>query len=170
MSCGQVADPYRWLEDPDGADTVKWVEAQNKTTDAYLQTLDTRDFLKEKLTEKYNYAKTGCSFKRGRGDLARYYFYQNDGLQNQYVLMTQPSLDAPATVFFDPNLLAADGTKSTGATAFSKCGAYWAHGVSASGSDWQTVFVRDVVKGANTTDKVCAAACICVRATLRRAG
>lgn len=149
---------------------MKWVEAQNKTTDAYLQTLDTRDFLKEKLTEKYNYAKTGCSFKRGRGDLARYYFYQNDGLQNQYVLMTQPSLDAPATVFFDPNLLAADGTKSTGATAFSKCGAYWAHGVSASGSDWQTVFVRDVVKGANTTDKVCAAACICVRATLRRAG
>lgn len=49
---GQVADPYRWLEDPDGADTVKWVEAQNKITDAYLSTLDTRDFLKEKLTAK----------------------------------------------------------------------------------------------------------------------
>jgi len=48
----QVADPYRWLEDPDGADTVKWVEAQNKITDAYLSTLDTRDFLKEKLTAK----------------------------------------------------------------------------------------------------------------------
>lgn len=25
----KVADPYRWLEDPDGVDTVKWVVSCN---------------------------------------------------------------------------------------------------------------------------------------------
>ena len=32
----QVADPYRWLEDLDSAETRAWVEAQNKVTFAWL--------------------------------------------------------------------------------------------------------------------------------------
>lgn len=127
---------------------------RQKTT-GYLDTLDSRSFLKEKLTEKYNYAKTGCPFRRGKDDFKRYYFFQNDGLQNQYVLMTQKTLEDSAEVFFDPNTLAADGTKSLGPTAFSKSGKYWAYGVSASGSDWNTIFVKDIATGKTTQeDKV----------------
>ena len=32
----KVADPYRWLEDLESADTAAWVTAQNKVTFAYL--------------------------------------------------------------------------------------------------------------------------------------
>ena len=97
-------------QDPDGVDTVKWVEAQNKKTSAYLSTLDSREFLKEKLTEKYNYAKTGATFCKGEGDMKRYYYYKNNGLQNQYALYCSKSVDDDGELFFDPNTLAADGT------------------------------------------------------------
>jgi prolyl oligopeptidase len=140
----KVADPYRWLEDPDGADTVKWVEAQCKTTNAYLGTLEAREFLKERLTEKYNYAKTGSTFVRGKDGMRRYYFYKNDGLQNQYVMFSSATVDGDPELFFDPNKLASDGTKALGATAFAKSGKMWAYGVSASGSDWQTIYLRDI--------------------------
>ena len=42
----------------------------------------------------------------------RYYYYFNSGLQQQYVLFTQNSLDAPATVLLDPNTMSDDGTVS----------------------------------------------------------
>jgi prolyl oligopeptidase len=97
-------------QDPDGVDTVQWVEAQNKKTNAYLSTLDSREFLKEKLTEKYNYAKTGATFCKGEGDTKFYYYYKNNGLQNQYALYCSKSVDDDGELFFDPNTLAADGT------------------------------------------------------------
>src|SRR5579885_638611 len=33
----KVADPYRWLEDPDAPETRAWIEAENRLTDAYLR-------------------------------------------------------------------------------------------------------------------------------------
>ena len=89
---------------------MQWVEAQNKKTNAYLATLESREFLKQKLTEKYNYAKTGATFVAGEGDMKRYYYYKNNGLQNQYALYCSKSYRDDGELFFDPNTLAADGT------------------------------------------------------------
>ena len=46
----QVADPYRWLEDDNSAETAEWVKAQNTVTDSYLEKIPFRNKLKEKLT------------------------------------------------------------------------------------------------------------------------
>ena len=44
----RVADPYRWLEDDNSAETKAWVAAQNKTTFAYLKSLPNRDALERR--------------------------------------------------------------------------------------------------------------------------
>ena len=43
----KIADPYRWLEDVDSADTKAWVDVQNKITFDYLATIPQREQLKK---------------------------------------------------------------------------------------------------------------------------
>ena len=57
-----------------------------------------REDIKKRLTELWNYEKFTAPFKEGD----YYYFYKNDGLQNQYVLYRQKENGDPE-VFLDPN-------------------------------------------------------------------
>src|SRR5262245_39366609 len=97
----QVADPYRWLEDPDSADSRAWIEAQNKLTFGFLNEIPERAKIKERLTKLWNYEKYMPPFKEGD----RYFYFKNDGLQNQNVLFTLKSLDGEPRVLLDPNKL-----------------------------------------------------------------
>ena len=72
-----VADPYRWLEDPNSAETQAWVEAQNAMTFAFLERLPARDRIRSRLTELWNYERYGVPSREGRW----YVFARNDGLQ-----------------------------------------------------------------------------------------
>jgi prolyl oligopeptidase len=47
----RVPDPYRWLEDPDAAETAAWIGVQNEVTFDYLQGLPDREPLRQRLTE-----------------------------------------------------------------------------------------------------------------------
>jgi prolyl oligopeptidase len=143
-----VADPYRWLENPDTNATKAWIEAENQVTFDYLKTIPQRQALQTRLTALWNYEKYGLPFKRGD----RYFYYKNDGLQNQSVLYTQ--LDGEPQVLLDPNTLSADGTVALSGIAISDNGAYLAYGLSKSGSDWQTWQVRDIATGQDLTDKI----------------
>src|SRR5678810_1229221 len=84
----KIADPYRWLEDDNSAETKAWVEAENKVTFGYLEKLAERKAIKERLTKLWNFERYGVPFKEG----GRYFFTKNDGLQNQSVLYTSDSL------------------------------------------------------------------------------
>jgi prolyl oligopeptidase len=143
-----IADPYRWLEDPNSAETQAWVEAQNEVTFAYLNDIPIRETLKQRITTLWNYEKYSLPFKRGD----RYFYYKNDGLQNQSILYTQPTLDAEARVLLDPNTLSPDGTVALSGISISEDANLMAYGLSTSGSDWQEWRVRDVETGADLAD------------------
>ena len=143
-----IADPYRWLEDPTSEPSRAWIEAQNAVTFGYLNQLEGRDRLQQRLTQLWNYEKYGIPFKQGD----RYFYFKNDGLQNQSVLYTLPSLDAEPRVLIDPNLLSADGTVALAGLSLSEDGNRLAYGLSQSGSDWTEWYVREVETGVDLDD------------------
>jgi prolyl oligopeptidase len=144
----KVSDPYRWLENPDSQETQAWVEAQNALTFGYLNEIPAREKIKQRLTQLWDYEKYGIPFKEGD----RYFYYKNDGLQNQSVLYTLTSLDGEPKVLIDPNTLSEDGTVALGGIAISEDGKYMAYGLSTSGSDWQEWKVRDIETGEDLSD------------------
>ena len=144
----KVADPYRWLEDLDSQDTRNWVEAENKVTFAFLESVPSRTAIKDRLTKLWNYEKYGVPFKEGN----RYFYTRNSGLQNQSVLYTVTSLDGVAKEVLDPNTLSTDGTVALSGTQVSNDGKLLAYSLSASGSDWQEWKVRDVETGKDLSD------------------
>ena len=83
-----VNDPYRWLEDDQSSQTNRWVRAQNRITNKFLKKISYRDKIKARLTELNDYEKFSIPFQQGD----KFYFYKNDGLQNQWVLYTQDNL------------------------------------------------------------------------------
>ena len=135
-----VADPYRWLEDDNSAETATWVEAQNKVTFAHLNQIPYRAKLKSRLEQLFNYPKITAPFRKGE----LYFHYKNDGLQNQSVLYVQKGLTGTPEVLIDPNQWSADGTVRLGTFALSKDAKYAVVGVSKSGSDWQEYQVMEV--------------------------
>lgn len=145
-----VADPYRWLEDPDSEETRTWIEAQNQITFGYLNEIPTREKMKQRLTKLWDYEKYGIPFKEGE----RYFYFKNDGLQNQSVLYTLKTLDGQPKVLLDPNKLSEDGTVALSGLSISEDGKLLAYGLSASGSDWQEWKVRDVETGEDLQDNL----------------
>ena len=145
-----VADPYRWLEDDNSEETADWVEAENKITNSYLSDIPFRDQLKERLTKIWNYPKYGVPFKKGD----KYFFFKNNGVQNQYVLYIQNNLDDEPEVLLDPNTLSEDGTIALSSLSISKDGKYLGYGISRGGSDWNEIYVMDIETKKTLSDHI----------------
>lgn len=143
-----VADPYRWLEDANSAETKQWVDAQNQVTQSYLGQIPARAAIKQRLTKLWNYERYSVPYKEG----GRYFYSRNDGLQNQAVLYTMNKISDTPRVLLDPNTLAADGTVALSGTAVSPNGKLLAYGTAASGSDWNEWRVRDIATGKDNAD------------------
>ena len=146
----EVADPYRWLEDDRSEATAAWVEAENAVTEDYLAQIPFRDAIRERLTQLWNYPKEGAPAKHGDW----WYYYYNDGLQNQSVLYRTKAPGEAGEVFLDPNSLSEDGTVALAAASFSKDGRYLAYAAAASGSDWVEIRVVDTATGQLTEDRI----------------
>ncbi len=144
----QVADPYRWLEDSDTPESRTWIEAQNRLTFGFLESIPSREHLLNRLTELWDYPKEGAPVRRS----GRYFQFRNSGLQNQNVLYVMDSVDGDARVLLDPNALSVDGTVALTQWAVSPDGTLLAYATSESGSDWLTWRVRTIESGEDLPD------------------
>ena len=139
----EVPDPYRWLEDDNSAETAEWVKVQNAVTNSYLEKIPQRAAIKKRLTEIWNYEKITAPFKKGE----YYFYYRNDGVQNQSVLYMKKGLDGTPSVLIDPNTFSEDGTQALSGLAITEDAKYAAYSVSKAGSDWADIFVKDITTG-----------------------
>ena len=133
----KVSDPYRWLENDTTKATGEWVKSQNEVTFGYLNAIPFRDQIKKRLEEVFNYERLTAPFKEGE----YFYFYKNDGLQNQSVLYRKKGIDGQPEIFLDPNGFSKDGTSALGGVSFTKDGSMAAYLVQEGGSDWRKAVV-----------------------------
>jgi prolyl oligopeptidase len=145
-----IHDPYRWLEDDNSNETIEWVKRQNAVTEAYLNNIPGRTRIRERLRQLWNYEKYSAPKKHG----TKYYYFKNDGLQNQSVLYSTEDLSIEGQVFLDTNILSEDGTVSLGNIAFNKDGSYMAYTLSKGGSDWNEAYIKDIKTGQDLEDKL----------------
>jgi len=145
-----VADPYRWLEDDRSAETSEWVKQQNAVTTKYFEKIPYRADVMKRLEKIFNYAKYSSPSRKGEW----FYFYKNDGLQNQSVLYRQKGLNGKPELVIDPNKLSTDGTTRLVQFVLSKDGKYGAMALSKGGSDWQDILIMDVATKKNLNDKL----------------
>jgi prolyl oligopeptidase len=149
----QIADPYRWLEDADSAETKDWVGGQNAATETELSSYPERAWFQETMTAILARPRAGVP-----GQESGWYFVgRNDGSQAQDIVYVADSLAGlleGGRVILDPNKLSADGTDSLANFTVSPDGRYFAYGVNESGSDWTTFRLREVATGADVDDVV----------------
>ncbi len=138
-----VADPYRWLEDADSAETAEWVRQQNELTFAYIKAIPAQARIQKRLTALWDFARRYTIHHKG----SRYFQFRNSGLQNQDVLYVMDHPTDDGRVLLDPNTLSADGTTALNAWSVSEDGNWLAYAISQSGSDWQVWRIRNVETG-----------------------
>jgi prolyl oligopeptidase len=146
-----ISDPYRWLEDPDSAETADWVKRQNEFTAAYLESMPDRHWFFDTMQQVMRQPRAGVPFKRA----GHYFVDRNDGTQNQnliYVASSLPELLAGGRVLVDPNTFSEDGTSSLASLTVSGDGQLVAYGVSEAGSDWATFRLLDLDSGSDIDD------------------
>ncbi|MEQ1505258.1 MAG: prolyl oligopeptidase family serine peptidase, partial [Myxococcota bacterium] len=146
----QVPDPYRWLEDPDSAETAAWVAAQNDVTSAWLAQVPQRGAIRDRLTALWNHERYGMPRKQA----GKYLFEHNDGLQNQNELLVADAVTGEPRVALDANTFSADGTVPLASWGLSEDGRYLVYGTSDGGSDWNTLKVRDLAAGTDLPDTI----------------
>jgi prolyl oligopeptidase len=146
----KVIDPYRWLEDDNSQETKDWVQAQNKVTFDYLATIPIRDNVRKRLEELWNYPKYSSPFKKANN----YYFFKNNGLQNQSVLYRQKGLTGKPQEFLNPNTLNKEGIAALGGINFSKSGKYFSYTIAIAGSDWKEGYIMETATKKLLTDKI----------------
>ncbi len=143
-----IADPYRWLEDADSAETQAFIQAQSAITEQYLDGIPVREKIETRLTELLNYERYSSLSRKGD----YYYFWRNDGLQNQPVLCRSETLHGDVQIVLDPNTFSEDGTTAITSWSVSEDGTKVAYVITEGGSDWQKIRIRDVAAGEDSAE------------------
>ena len=146
----RIADPYRWLENPETPATREFVQRQNAFAEPLLEALPQRPWIRSRLEALWNYERVGVPRKKG----SHYFFLRNDGRQNQSVLYVADTLEATPRVLFDPNATRDDATVALARFEPSPDGKLLAYSLSDGGTDWEIWKFRRVADGVDLPDEL----------------
>ncbi|WP_154794923.1 prolyl oligopeptidase family serine peptidase [Occultella kanbiaonis] len=148
-----VADPYRWLEDPDSAQTQAFVAAQNTLSEPILAALPGRPVFDDLVSQILHAPSVGLPHERH----GRTFAWVNDGTANQDWFVVSDEGGVPSLedrVLLDPNGLDTAGTTAVTSWSVSPDGELLAYALAEAGSDWRTIRVLDVATGALRPDQI----------------
>ncbi|HST64564.1 MAG TPA: hypothetical protein VLM05_05190, partial [Mycobacteriales bacterium] len=138
----ELADPYRWLEDPADPRTVAWSEAQDALARPALDALPGRDRLTTRLTGLLRAGSVRPPVWRGE----RAFFTRREpGQEHEALLVREP--DGTERVLVDPTALDPAGTTTLDAAVPSIEGDQLAYQLSTGGDEESRLHVLDVATG-----------------------
>lgn len=139
----RIADPYRWLEDPDDPATKQWLLEQDELLTAARDGLPGRAAVRARVTELLGAGAVGTPVWRGD----RRFFIRRDPGQEHAVLYTVDGGSTTERVLIDP--MALDPTAATTLDAWQpdKEGRRLAYQISSGGNEESVLHVLDVATG-----------------------
>ncbi len=143
-----VADPFRWLEQPDSPRTADWLKAEERITFDWLAAIPGREAIRRRLTALADYGRTEVPWREG----GRLFFVASAGPRPQPVLYAQKSLYDPPRVILDPNTISPDGSVAVGDYAVSPDGRLLAYRSSPGGGIEGQIHVREIRTGRDLAD------------------
>jgi len=146
----EIADPYRWLEDQQSPETRAWIDAQNKYTQAFLDTWPGRAALKRRLTELIRIETISVPAELN----GRYFFKRRAADQEQGVLYVRVGPEGKDEVLVDPNPLSPDKNTSVDLQDVSHDGTLVAYSLRHGGEDETAVHLLEVRTRAELPDQL----------------
>src|SRR5579862_6172793 len=136
----KVEDPYRWLENQKSPETRKWIDGENRFTDAILKSQPSRPYLKRKLTQMEKIESVSPPIERG----GRFFYSKKRPRDEQGILYYRDGLAGEEHVFLDPNRMSRDHTVTASYADFSDDGRYAAYQIRHGGADETVVHILDI--------------------------
>lgn len=147
----KVSDPLRPLENLDAPETAVWVDAKNAEFSSYVAGRKVAvDQTVKFLSGAMDYPRSSLPSRHGD----KYFSTFQDGLAPQPIYQVCDGPDGMPRTLFDPNTLSADGTISLSGAFPSPDGSLVAYLTSKSGSDAQTLRIRNVATGEDLPDVI----------------
>jgi prolyl oligopeptidase len=149
----KIADPFRYLENPEDNDTQDFIQSQNEKTREFIDSSDKLNAYKDRITELWDYEKFSAPKKYGE-----FYYYQyNDGLSNQPMFLRTNDLSikpSDGEVILNPNEIDTSGQTALASYSVSPNGKFLAYGLSSNGSDWQIIRIKDLETKDDLDDEI----------------
>ncbi len=144
-----VPDPFHWLEDIGDHAVQKWIERQNNFVDDSLKH-ETFETFSNELARNFHVVNfTNPVLVRGN-----YFYTERQPSEDQACIIVRHGLEGEPIKLVDPN-----GTSNSNTTSidfwFPSCtGNFLAYGLSQSGDEMATLFVKNVLTNENLADTI----------------
>ncbi len=143
-----VEDPYRWLEDGESAESQAWIDAQASYTRDYLDGLQQRQAIRDRMAEILASGSISTPDEAG----GRYFYSRRDGGQDQPVVYMREGPHGEDVALLDPNGMSSDGTTTVDWYVPSKDGKMLAYGKSTEGTETSTMYILEIDTGRTLDD------------------